>query len=185
MQYEFKTATSFSFIENSGADKITQEFSLRSELTNWQLGKVSSQFGKLLKDSPDFIKAIINIIGTISSDPSSMTDQVKERIGEVLAEAFLGKINAEIFTGVGDLLAFIGEHSIIPKIAAAMYLKEGEARLDDKTYQARIALFEELPVKHFVGAITFFFPKGSRSTKDTPEPLATSETKTISNTPQT
>ena len=160
MQYKYIDPTHFAFEANDGADKVTQSFALRDELTNWQLGKVSMQIGKLLKDSPDFIKAIINIVGTVVSDPTNLTDQVKERIGEVLAEAFLGKINTEIFTGIGDLLSFAGNENIMAKITAAMYLKAGEARLDAKTYEARIALFEELPVKHFIGAITFFFPTG-------------------------
>lgn len=170
MQYE-AIDNGFSLTFKEGSDEKTLKFFRRSQMTTWQLGKVTGIIGNIFKDCSEGAQSIFSLIATVlRMEKPSNDNEGKQRAAQIqgkLEEMILGGTLDNLAKGGGELLSYISEKNLIAQLIAALYLKEGEGRVEETEFVNRTALFDNVPPTVLMEGLGGFFSRGTGSSKST------------------
>lgn len=178
MQYE-AIDNGFSLTFKEGSDEKTLKFFRRSQMTTWQLGKVTGIIGSIFKDCSAGAQSIFSLIATVlrMEKPTNDSDG-KVRAAQIqrkLEEMILGGTLDNLAKGGGELLSYIAGKNLIAQLIAALYLKEGEGRVEEEEFKKRIDYFDNVPPTVLMEGLGGFFTNGTGSSKSIGSPSMTSE----------
>jgi hypothetical protein len=177
-QFEYTPAedgTSFTIKSNFDGDKpSTKTFALR-DMTNWQLGKMNLFVSALLKESEGIGSVIVTSLLSLFGEGNS--DDVKKVLSGFKDLTKGNNFVTGLTTGVGSILGYFGKDDNMARLAAILFLAEGEESLSDEEFTKRVALFNRMPAKQTWRAAMGFFASKLDSLTNLPSFLQTFETK--------
>jgi hypothetical protein len=161
-----KTApTTFDIKSDFDGKVSTRSFRL-GELTNWQVGEMNKYVAQLLKESEGIGSVIITAILSFANDGDSAELQKVMKGFSSLSKGS-GFVSG-LTSGISSIFGFFGKDSNMSRLAAILYLAEGEYKLDEAQFNARIDLFDCIPAGQTWGAVMAFFTSKMSSLTNSP-----------------
>lgn len=164
LRYEQKEGNSFALIETKDGSDTTSVYSMREQLTTWQAIKSAGYVGETLKNCSSAGSAIVNSLATAFTGDQSTDPEERAKGALKTMLALTGKDFGEsLALGFGEVAEYVADNSIITKLMATLYLKEGETSLSKDEVTKRALQMEIVPFTVALEGLKSFFGSKMKS----------------------